>query len=247
MNQLTSAVCGSLLISVFLAPPAAAVEIYTCRDDDGSITYAQTPCPNVEKKSTSASKAKDREPADCRFAGRFARSTAMSMRNGAGSDEIFDLYGGLDSLSSSTIGLINYVYLYRTKKDVSAARIASLAEAKCGANSFGNVACGDLPYSFTDELGGCDSAAEEKKSEQSAIVAERPTQSPARASNFGVTKTKLATDAPALIAEDPALCRRQYRDQINQIDGQMRSGYSSAQGDSLGEKRRKLQRELSKC
>jgi hypothetical protein len=56
---------------------------------------------------------------ECSLASRFAVTAARHMRAGSRSDEVFNRYGGLDSLSKGSIGVINYVYSFRTNNDGS--------------------------------------------------------------------------------------------------------------------------------
>lgn len=224
----------------------AQAAIYKCVDADGGITYSQTPCKTDPKtvQAVTLQSGSAAEAVDCRFANRFAYETARSMKNGASSSEIFNRYGGLDSLSKGTINLINYVYSHRSNEGVSAQRIAGLTEAKCQARSLGDVACEDLPLSFTDANDLCD--VEEEESESGQAPADTPP---------GETQTEAAMpilNQPASLGEADAgsnarECKEKYQEQIDKLDAQMRTGYSSAQGDAFREQRRSLRDQLRQC
>ena len=98
------------------------------------------------------------------------------MQAGSRSDELFDRYGGLDSLSKGSINIINYVYGYRSNGGVSAERIAALTQAKCRARALGEVSCESLPLSYTDSIGGCD--PEEEQDEDGAPTTRTSTTNP---------------------------------------------------------------------
>ena len=167
----------------------------------------------------------------CLYANKFAVSTARLMRAGQSSDEVFNRYGGLDSLSKSSIGVINYVYSFRTNDDVSVERIAALTQAKCRARSLGDVSCELMPLSFTEPMGGCDGEGE-------VAIDEPVAQAPGPAPSFNrKTENTVST-------EGVEQCKKRYRDQIDAIDAQMRSGYTSAQGEAYRERLRTLTEQL---
>jgi hypothetical protein len=161
------------------------------------------------------------------------------MRAGSRSDEVFNRYGGLDSLAKGSIGVINYVYSFRTNDDVTEERIGGLAQAKCRAGSFGEVSCEVLPLSFTEGLGGC--GADE--------LAE--TQEPATATPDVIENPIASGSAPragdSRSSELTQQCKKRYRDQIDAVDAEMRRGYSSAQGEAYRERLRVLTQRLRSC
>lgn len=230
-----------IIAATLLFCTAAQADIYKCSDDDGNMVFQQTPC--AKKASVKVEAAESPvATADCTFANRFAFSAARFMRSGVRSDQLFDRYGGLDSLSKGSIGVINYVYSFRTNDDVSVERIAALTQAKCGAKALGDVSCEVLPLSFTEGLGGCDATEEERRtaealqgtesvgsSQQPMHLAERPSNSSGRSS------------------EEIATCKQHYRDAIDEIDAEMRSGYSSEQGEAYRQRLRLLTEELRAC
>jgi hypothetical protein len=241
---------GLMFILALLMSLNVDAEIYKCKDAEGSLTYSQTPCASVDKteRVMGVESSKESEPADCGYANKFALATARVMKNGAGSDELFNLYGGLDSLSKGSIGVINYVYQFRQNDAVSIERIAALAQSKCEVRALGKVACEDLPILFTDRLGGCDAEADEPtemptfvEPEPMAIssIESQQKQAAARRSN--------EDQAEARALANGKLCKEQYKTQIEKLDEQMRSGYTSGQGDALRERRRNLRDKISKC
>ena len=224
-----------LLTAVFYTVDARA-DIYKCKDADGNLMYSQTPCKKQESQKVGNSASRNTETTDCSFAGRFAITTARYMLTGSRSDEIFNRYGGLGSLSKGSIGVINYVYSFRTNADVTEERIGGLAQAKCRARSFGDISCEALPLSFTEGLGGCDAD-------------EMP--EPLMATPAAIESSDADRPAPRVdnsrSDEITQRCKKRYRDQIDTIDAEMRRGYSSAQGESYRERLRVLTQQLRSC
>ena len=232
---------GITATAMLMVSLEAQADVYKCTDAEGGITFQQTPCveQKVEKVSSQATQS---ATMDCSYANKFAVSTARLMRRGARSDELFDRYGGLDSLSRATIGIINYVYSFRTNEGVTVERIAGLAQAKCRARSFGDASCEALPLSFTEGLGGCDAGELE----------ESPTSAQTIETEWALT----ADPAPILVSsnvnngrspEQVQACKKQYRDAIDDIDAEMRRGYSSEQGEAYRQRLRALTEQLRTC
>ena len=232
---------GITATAALLMCPYAQAEVYTCTDAEGSLTYQQTPCPTQKVEKVSLQKPGSTEM-DCSYANKFAVSTARLMRSGAGSDEVFNRYGGLDSLSRGTIGVINYVYSYRTSEDVTIERIAGLAQAKCRVGSFGDASCEAMPLSFTDGLGGCD--ADENAELMASEQVNEPEQPLIAAS---APKPVRSNTSSGRSAEQIEACKKQYRDAIDDIDADMRRGYTSAQGEVYRERLRTLTERLRDC
>lgn len=228
---------GLLTMALLFAHTEVPADVYKCTDADGSLTYQQTPCPEqkVEKLDIKES---ERAAPNCLYANRFAVSTARLMRAGAASDEVFNRYGGLDSLSKGAIGVINYVYSFRSNNDVSIERIAGLTQAKCQARSLGDVSCEVLPISFTQRSGGCDADNAAEMIEPPPVIGEQ-----------SATPQPLTT-GPASNRQSEELvqqCKKGYRDQIDAIDAEMRQGYTSAQGEAYRERLRALTEQLRDC
>ncbi len=222
-------------IGLLVASGPGRAEVFKCTAEDGGITFQQTPCPEqkVERVQTEAPV---ETAQDCSFANRFAISTARLMRAGVKSDEVFNRYGGLDALSRSSIGVINYVFSFRTSDDVTVERIAGLADAKCRVGSFGDATCEALPLSFTEGIGGCDGEGEVQEifadeSDDSQPLAAMPT----RGLMSGRSDEEIQT------------CKKHYRDSIDEIDAEMRSGYSSEQGEVFRQRLRQLTKKLRAC
>ena len=247
MKNVALGLVAFLLSGVLFGIPDAAADIYKCKEADGSLTYSQTPCPDNDTTVLVTESGTERiiEQRDCRYAHQFAVSTARSMRDGAASTDVFDHYGGVDSLSNGSIGIINYVYIYRTKSSVSIERIASLVETQCESGTMPQVTCTDLPIVFTDELGGCNAEADAEESTQlaAADIPEAPAPVAVQDEQRPVPSYQPAVPA----GESSSECRRRYQDEIDTIDARMRSGYSSAEGDRLREKRRQLQAQRNRC
>jgi len=173
---------------------------------------------------------------DCSFSNRFAISTARLMRAGVKSDEVFNRYGGLDSLSRSSIGVINYVFSFRTSDEVTVERIAGLADAKCRVGSFGDANCEALPLSFTEGIGGCDGEGEA----QEILAEELGDPQP-----FASTQTRSFVSGRS--DEEIQTCKKHYRDSIDEIDAEMRKGYGSEQGEVYRQRLRQLTEKLRAC
>lgn len=240
----------ALLLAAALSSSPAQADIFKCEDDDGNMVFQQTPCAereSVKVDTGSASVSAD----DCVFANKFAVSSARFMRRGVRSDQLFDRYGGLDSLSRGSLGVINYVYTFRTNADVSVERIAALAQAKCRAKSFGDVSCEALPLSFTEGLGGCDATEEERLEAQAKnssgadqVIGGEPVHLGApRPNASGSTSSSSAARSDEAVAK----CKKKYRDAIDAIDAKMRSGYSSSQGEAYRQQLRGLTEKLRAC
>jgi hypothetical protein len=228
----TGKLAPPLFLAMIFFTGNAQADIYKCTDADGNVMYSQTPCKKQSSEKTNSTGPKSAEVVDCSFAGRFAIVTARYMRAGSRSDEVFNRYGGLDSLSKASIGVINYVYSFRTNADISEERIAGLAQARCRARSFGDVSCEALPRSFIEGLGGCD-----------AQELEEPRGEPEPGAEIATTARANDSRSEELIQQ----CKKRYRDQIDVIDAEMRRGYSSAQGETYRERLRVLTQQLRRC
>jgi hypothetical protein len=247
LNAKTTA--GLIVAAALLLCGAARADIYKCTDDDGNLMFSQTPCAKEEpvqiKPATVSTSA-----TDCTYAGKFADAAARLMRRGMRSDEVFDNYGGLGSLSKGSVGVINYVYSFQTNSAVSLERIAGLAQAKCEAKSFGDASCEVLPVSFTDSLGGCDAGDAETSTPKTAqvtgqaepqVFVEAPSASTA---GFSQSNQRAVAAHEEQLTEQ---CKKKYRDEIDAIDAQMRSGYSSAEGERYRQQLRGLTEKLRAC
>ncbi|MDH3552842.1 MAG: DUF4124 domain-containing protein [Gammaproteobacteria bacterium] len=233
------------LVVVCASPADVRAEIYKCTDADGSLIFAQTPC-STEKPVTINSPGTGNSAIDCTYANKFAIATARTMQSGTASDQVFNSYGGLGALSNGSIGVINYVYSFRTNDNVTVERIGGLAQAKCKAKGFGDVSCEALPLSFTERLGGCDT--EEKDETQMELPMAEPARSPGQTaavatSTNGLSRAVTTTSDKELTEQ----CKDRYRDQIDAIDAQMRSGYTSQQGEAYRERLRALTEQMRAC
>ncbi|MDJ0940642.1 MAG: DUF4124 domain-containing protein [Woeseiaceae bacterium] len=237
-----------VLAALGLLPAMAGAQIYKCEQDDGTLAYSQTPCPDKPSTQIDAGNSSDSE-VDCRLANRFAFRAARYMHGGLSSDQLFTQYGGLDSLSKGTLGLINYVYTFRTNSDVSAERIASLTEAKCEAGSLGDVSCDALPLSYTEPLGGCDpeTGALAEADPDEAPVSTFSETVPAVESGEAATSRPRSGGADEQVSARRAACEKSTRDRIDAIDAAMRRGYDSEQGERYREQLRELTRQLREC
>ena len=227
-------------LCALVAPGDAGADVHKCSDADGNIMYSQTPCDAQSSANVNmAGFSSQSTEMDCSYANRFALSTARRMRVGTGPTGLFNLYGGHDELSKGALGVINYVYSFLTSSDVSVEQIATLTEAKCQAQSFGIVNCKTLPSTYTDTIGGCAVADEQRtvRAEQ-----ERPVVQTAPTNDVARKQTK-----PAQINEFTEKCQKWYRDSIDQIDAQMQRDVSPEEGEFYRKELRELTQRLREC
>ena len=238
---------AAYLLMLAVTPVEVSAQVFKCKEADGTLTYSQTPCSeDPEPEVAAPSPEEPVEQPDCTHARTFAFEAARSMQSGISSAELFQAFGGVDSLSRGAIGIVNYVYSFRTTEQVSAERIAGLTEIKCQAQALGDVSCETLPHQFTKRFGGCN-AEDESSSLQAAHSAQESATSDDPAAQ---TRTATAVGRPASTAPDSQAieqCKKRYRDQIDAIDAEMRRGYSSEQGEAYRERLRGLTQKLRAC
>jgi len=230
---------------VSLIPSDGSAEVHKCADADGNIMYSQTPCDvqssaNVNMAGFSSQSTK----MDCGYANGFALSTARRMRVGINSAEVFDLYGGVDALSTSTLGVINFVYDFYTNGDVSAEQIAALTEAECQARSLGVLNCESLPLTYTATIGGCPVAERtrtESTERDSPAAPVAPTETIDRSRANAVQASRADTN------EFVEQCKKWYRDSIDQIDAQMQRDITPEEGEFYRKELRELTQRLREC
>lgn len=250
------------LLLLIVCWPAQA-QVYKCVAANGDLTYSQTPCPDKDSKVTvqaAATTGADDE-ADCRLAHGFALTTAREMKSGVTSSDVFDQYGGLSALSRGSVGLISYVYQYRTNDDVSAERVAALSLAKCEANSFGDLSCEQLPRAYTGQMGGCEvpdatrHGLMEEMLERNGGV---QSASPSNTATASRTRTRVSAEARSREHAERrqakeweeqrrAECKQRIQRSLDAINAEMRSGYSASRGITLRERRRELEQRLREC
>ena len=232
------------LLMLAVAPAEVPAQVFKCKEADGTLTYSQTPCSSDPEPEIAAAPAEVAEELpDCSHARDFAFETARSMQGGVASAELFQAYGGVDALSRGTIGIVNYVYSFRTNEQVSAERIAGLTATRCQAQVFGDVSCETLPQQYTKRTGGCDLESESGPP-QTALAAQENEMVVGLPTTEPVAKAERNTAADAAAVEQ---CKKRYRDQIDAIDAEMRRGYSSEQGEAYREQLRGLTRKLRAC
>ena len=234
------------LLAMILCDRADA-QIHKCQNPDGSFTYSQTPCPGGENITNVIGAGAVSNAVDCSQARSFALATARSMKGGADSTEVFDRYGGLDSLSRGAVGLISYVFQYRRSEDVSVERIAALVQSQCAAGSFGIITCEELPLSFAETLDACGAEEDEEPSpEQSAFsVAARSLEPGSRVDASDIATSR--RDEQQRQVDASRECKERIQAEIDRVDERSRSGHSSRQGETNRAERRDLLRQLRQC
>lgn len=246
MSLHTRRVFAAAAVLAVIGVQSADAGIYKCTDSDGNFEYSQTPCATDAEtvSATGGGTRGDSDSKDCNYAARFAGTVAGSMKTGVGSSEVFDRYGGLDSVSDGTIGVINYVYQFRLNDEVSVERIAALTRSKCLARSLGEVSCETLPLSFTDSFGGCNREDEEETAAENQ-VSEQPSTP-----DMPSTEQRASLDdrrTPLESSSADGRCKENYEAEIDRINEQMRRGYTSAQGDAYRQQLRDLRGKISRC
>jgi len=236
----------TILGTALFAPTAANAAIFKCVGANGEISYNQTPCA-VEEQTAKvlSSGSKNKNSHDCRIANNFARRTAMGMRTGMTSGDVFDSYGGIDAIPRTAVGVINYVYTHKENHDVGSQRIAALSAARCSAGSYGPVTCDDFPYGFVSELGGCDAASKSTLTETQPAAAETPEDMPETGQN-GATQA-LGTRTADTQRRATMDCRKNIQSQLNDLFIQMRSGQSAGSQNNLQDQKNDLRAQLSTC
>jgi len=232
----------ALIPIALLLAPAAEAEIYKCVAEDGSVSYSQIPCPKQKSTTVRADVARTDEAVDCRWASQFANDVALRMRGGMASGEIFNAYGGVDSVSVGTVNIINYVFRFRGNASMPLERISSLAASMCKAGSLGDVRCESLPYGQDPSGESCDPDATNVEATPVTPIASTTDQTQFTNGNIDPQANSQASSNEAR-----EQCKKSYRDQIDAIDAQMRGGYDSAQGDVYRERLRVLTTNLRAC
>lgn len=249
-NIILSLATIQLLSALFLLAiyDEADAGVYKCVDADGSITYAQTPCPDqVSTTVRTTTSNRDDEPLDCEHANRFALSVARSMKNGSASSDTYMKYGGVDAMSKAAVNIVSYVHSFQHSDDISADRIAALSGNRCQARAFGAVSCESLPVRFTDSIGGCD-----KDDENAGATPVANSSSTATAYSSDLGKGYTSTSSPRQSAAAPAeerraSCIESREAEIDSINDSMRGGYTSTQGESYRKRLRELRAAIKDC
>jgi hypothetical protein len=237
-----------ILIAISFSLEAQA-DIYKCEAENGDIAYSQVPCPKQKTTTVATAAPKSDGPVDCRWSATFANDVARRMRSGMASDQLFNMYGGIDSISPGTLNIINYVYRFRGNEAMPVERISSLAASMCKAGSLGDVRCESLPYGQDPGSKRCEAGEEEfapatqplvRAPDQLEAASDSQTQSQAN-NNF------VKDDSLSLENERRETCRDSFRDQIDAIDAEMRSGYSTEDGERYRQRLRSLTTRMREC
>lgn len=232
------------LCAGIVAPGTASAAIYKCVGANGEVSYNQTPCPVEDKTAKLISVgSKSETKYNCRIANNFARKTAMGMRTGQSSGEVFDSYGGVDAIPRTAIGVINYVYTHKENLATGPQRIAALSAARCSGGSYGPVECDDFPYSFISELGGCDAASMSTLTDKKSESAE--SAKPQNDANGSTQAMGVRTTPDAGLSSDD--CKSNAQAQLSALFEQMRSGQSASSQGKLQDKKNNLTAQLGSC
>ena len=259
MPKSTFLIVNSLLfILPFFSDAVAAT--YKCIDGNSDVTYSQTPCKQNQKtdKLLNSSK-KSVEMEDCKYAGAFSQMAFRHMRSGLSTQQLFDRYGGVNSISKSTLGVINYVYSFKYSPTTQPGRVAQLTIAKCNAQAFGKVLCEDFPKEFQQTIFSCDDAEREEAIRMQKLI----DQSAGRKKQFNNSTTiggygskdnetrnqewMEAQERNRQEREQKRIikCKKGYQSEIKTIDDRMSQGYTVSLGEALRDKRKSLVKKLA--
>ena len=158
---------------------------------------------------------------------------------------MFNQYGGLEGMSKSAVNIVNYVYMYQHSSDLSADRIAALAGHKCKARAFGDASCEAMPFRFIESIGGCGDDEDDERPASAATVNNAQLLSASPAS--GTTERTDRQTRPPEARDQSRDCKERLQKQIDRINSDMRSGYSSQQGERYRERLRTLRKQMSDC
>jgi len=162
----------SVAAALLCFPATGAAEIYKCKAADGSISYNQNPCAANETTSKILKGARNpyQDRYDCRVAKSFATHVAASMKAGNSSDDLFNEYGGIDTMPSTSVSIVSYVFGHKANTETPISRIVSLSTARCQAGAYSeSLDCSNFPVEFIQKIGGCDSAKGEQPAFNTAI------------------------------------------------------------------------------
>lgn len=248
-----SMICGLGLLAGTLSPTVAEAAFYKCIDASGGVTYSSSECPTNEQVAKVIQGSASRAALDCRIARNFTHQVAPMVARGASPDSAFNRYGGINALSPTTIGLINYLYSFKNNRDMSAARMSNLAISRCENGSFGPADCGQFPIGFVDELGGCEGALVlggtqlhptsrrlEQREATYANTQQHRSPSAARPIDPRIAQQQRQRDKIEL-------CRTRVRKKIDKVNRKMRNATSASSQDSLRAERHSLGRQLNQC
>lgn len=254
MTKSTSLIINSLLFILPLLSDAVAAT-YKCIDENGDVTYSQIPCKQNQKtdKLLNSSK-KPAELEDCKYAGAFSQMTFRHMRAGLSTQQLFDRYGGVNSISRGTLGVINYVYSFKYSTAMQPSRVAQLTIAKCNAQAFGKVLCEDFPNEFQEMIFSCD----DEEREEAIRLQELIDQSVGQKRQFNNSTTidvygsqdHESRNRESMKAQEKEQlriikCKKRYESEIKKIDDRMSQGYTASLGETLRDRRRSLVKKLA--
>jgi len=235
----------AISIGTVAIPETASAAIFKCKDGSGNVSYSQTPCVGAdETQKILANNTPKKQNIDCRIANNFARRTAMTMRAGQTSGDVFASYGGIDALPRTSIGVINYVYSHKDNTDTGVQRITALSAARCSGGSYGSVTCDDFPYNFIAELGGCEAAG---MSNMAAFQTNAAQQAAKTDQTTNANTQSMAVKTTSTDSSAKENCKQDVQTQLTNLFAQMRAGNSASQQQKLQEDKQKLRTKLSGC
>ncbi|MBI5040331.1 MAG: DUF4124 domain-containing protein [Gammaproteobacteria bacterium] len=201
----------SLLGALFAE--GAQARVFRCTDADGKVSYSQTPCPAAQQAAEmrGMNSGKQQDRDLCRDARELAIAAFGEMGRGLEPAEVIDQYGGIDYINAAALGVINFAASLRYNTSLTPQRVGSLTFSRCRSGGFGELQPGDLPIS-----------------EDSAPAQPVPTES------------QPGTSAAAPAPDEVDACVR-YRQQLQDIERQLRPGDRGEDGEMLRQERERYQ------
>ena len=259
MSKSTSLIINSLLfILPFFSDAVAAT--YKCIDENGDVTYSQSACKQNQKTDKLLSSSKKLvEMEDCKYAGAFSEMAFRHMRSGLSTQQLFDRYGGVNSISQGTSGVINYVYSFKYSTAARSSRVAQLTIAKCNAQSFGKVLWEDFPKEFQEMIFSCDDEEREEAIRLQKLIDQsvgqqrqfnNSTTIDAHGSKDYETRNQERMKAQERNRKEKEQiriikCKKRHESEIEKIDDRMSRGYTASLGETLRDRRRSLVKKLA--
>lgn len=229
--------------------PVSHAAIYKCVDNSGNTSYTGAPCPTDESIKLISNSAFARPALDCRVARKFAENTSQRMLAGESSDDLFNSYGGVNTITPFAMSLISYVYSFEGNQRMTTERLTALSNDRCEANSFGPVGrqCDAFPEQFIEGLGGCSGILD--NNEQASAFA-RPVTTNYALPLLGEANP-LNTTVPSAVktatSNQRSTCQERLLVSINNTASEMREQPAAHAQEKLIKRHRHLRSQLTRC
>jgi len=236
-----------LLLALASLPLSAQATIFKCVDANGNTTYTGSPCAIDESAQRISKSATAVSGQDCRVARTFSQAISKRLKQGESSASVFESFGGINSLTPATIGLISYIYTFQGNDRASASRIATLAADRCEIGTFGPAAsrCDAYPHEFIQAAGGCNAAHDGVKVHEPTLGAASPANSKQYSppGNNDAQRAYSATAAKSAREE----CRQRIAENIANTVRSMNESLPARTMELLRMRHRNLRTQLNHC